>query len=249
MSWLFSQALVAEYSAANSSAGAPSAPSSTTPTPPAFLWRDKTTDAWSRFPSGMTCEPLTDDRGKELLTWFREGFLAPTSALPSKTRKGLRVKRAASGPKWPESLAKWDRDTSSWKTAQRLLFADSVESLETFPRWGLMRGGELLAQTPVDFNITEPGSGWLPTPTATDGKGGTTAIRADTGKQRTDQLRHYVKIHFGVTYPNPSWLDEVMGFPTDWTALAPVATPKFQQWLRSHGVSSADPDSTQPHTC
>ena len=110
-----------------------------------------------------------------------------------------------------------------------------------------MRGGELLAQTPVDFNTTEPGSGWLPTPTATDGKGGTTTIRKDTGRQRTDQLRHYVKIRFGVTYPNPSWLDKVMGFPTDWTALAPVATPKFQQWQLSHGVSLAAQERTTQH--
>jgi hypothetical protein len=28
-----------------------------------------------------------------------------------------------------------------------------------------------------------------------------------------------------------------------------LATDKFQQWLRSHGVCSAAPDSTQPHTC
>jgi hypothetical protein len=206
MSWLFSQALVAEYSAESCSAGEPSAPSNTTPTPQAFLWRDKTTDAWSRFPSGLTCEPLMESRGEELLKSFLAGFHAPTSALPAKARAS-KAKKAASGPKWPESLAKWDRDTSSWKTAQRLLFADSVECLETFPRWGLMRAGELLAQTPVDFNITEPDSGWLPTPTATDGKGGTTSIRKDTGRQRTDQLRHYVKIRFGVTYPNPSWLD------------------------------------------
>jgi hypothetical protein len=93
----------------------------------------------------------------------------------------------------------------------------------------------------VDFNITEPDCGWLPTPTATDGKGGTTAIRASTGKQRTDQLRHYVKIRFGVTYPNPDWLDEVMGFPTGWTALTPPETLKFQQWSASHGISSARP--------
>jgi hypothetical protein len=239
MSWLFSQALVAEYSEASSSGGTPSAPLNTTPTPQAFLWRDKTTDAWNRFPSGLTCEPLTDDRGEGLLKSFLAGFLVQTSALPGKARAS-KAKKAASGLKWPESLAKWDRDTSSWKTAQRLLFADSVECLETFPRWGLMRAGELLAQTPVDFNITEPDSGWLPTPTATDGKGGTTSIRKDTGRQRTDQLRHYVKIRFGVTYPNPGWLDEVMGFPIGWTALDALATPKWHQWLRSHGVCSAD---------
>jgi hypothetical protein len=241
MSWLFSQALAAEYSEANSSDGTPSVPSNTTPTPQAFLSRDKTTDAWNRFPSGMTCEPLTESRGEALLKWYRAGFLAPTSVLRGKARAST-AKKAASGPKWPESLARWDRDTCSWKTAQRLLFADSVECLETFPRWGLMRAGELLAQTPVDFNITEPDSGWLPTPTATDGKGGTTTIRKDTGKQRTDQLRHYVKIRFGVTYPNPNWLDKVMGFPTGWTALDALETPKWHQWLRSHGASLADPN-------
>jgi hypothetical protein len=246
MSWLFSQALVEAYSEASSLDGRPSAPSNTMPTPQAFLSRDKTTDAWSRFPSGMTCEPLTEKRGEELLTWFRAVFLAPTYRLPAKAGAST-AKKAASGPKWPESLAKFDRDSCSWKTAQRLLFADSVECLEIFPRWGLMRGGELLAQTPVDFNTTEPGSGWLPTPTATDGKGGTTTIRKDTGRQRTDQLRHYVKIRFGVTYPNPSWLDKVMGFPTDWTALAPVATPKFQQWQLSHGVSLAAQERTTQH--
>ena len=246
MSWLFSQALVEAFSEANSLDGTPSAPSNTTPTPQAFLWRDKTTDAWSRFPSGMTCEPLTESRGEELLRSFLAAFPAPTYQSPAKAKVST-AKRAASGPRWSESLAKFDRNTFSWKTAQRLLFADSVECLETFPRWGLMRAGELLAQTPVDFNITEPGSGWLPTPTATDGKGGTTSIRKDTGRQRTDQLRHYVKIRFGVTYPNPSWLDKVMGFPTGWTALARVETPKFQQWQLSHGVSLAAQEHTTQH--
>jgi hypothetical protein len=42
--------------------------------------------------------------------------------------------------------------------------------------------------------------------------------------------RHYVKLRFGVTYPNlragstKLWVSRL-----DWTALAPVATPKFQQ--------------------
>jgi hypothetical protein len=86
MSWLFSQALVAEYSEASCSGGTPSVPSNTTPTPQAFLSRDKTTDAWSRFPSGLTCEPLTDDSGEELLKSFRAGFLAKT--LVSRARGG-----------------------------------------------------------------------------------------------------------------------------------------------------------------
>ena len=84
MSWLFSQALVAEYSAASCSDGARSALLSGSPTPRAFLPPDRMT-AFSR-PSrfGMTFGPLTDTLGAELLTWFREASRARTSAQPVK---------------------------------------------------------------------------------------------------------------------------------------------------------------------
>ena len=58
----------------NFSDGEPSARSNSTPTPQAYLWRDKTTDVWPRFPFGMTCEPLTDDHGKGVLMSFLEAF-------------------------------------------------------------------------------------------------------------------------------------------------------------------------------
>ena len=78
MSWLFSQALVAEYSAASCSDGARSALSSGSPTPRAFLPPDRMT-AFSR-PSrfGMTFGPLTGTLGAELLTWFLEASRAKT---------------------------------------------------------------------------------------------------------------------------------------------------------------------------
>jgi hypothetical protein len=120
MSWLFSQALVAAYSEANSLDGTPSAPSNTTPTPQAFLSRDKTTDAWSRFPSGMTCEPLTESRGEELLTWFRAVFLAPTYRLPARAPESPASSQDC-GAKWRASSARFDRNTFSWKTAPLLV--------------------------------------------------------------------------------------------------------------------------------
>jgi hypothetical protein len=39
---------------------------------------------------------------------------------------------------------------------------------------------------------------------------------------------------------NPDWTEWLMGWPIGLTASAPLVTDKFQQWLRSHGVSSAD---------
>lgn len=79
MSWLFSRALVAECSPGICLDGEPSAPSNTNPTPLLYSSSDKMMEFCRRSRSGMTCEPLTESHGEELLTWFLEGFLAPTS--------------------------------------------------------------------------------------------------------------------------------------------------------------------------
>lgn len=158
MSWHISRALMETYeslpcslgqagesSAATSSDGEPSAPSSTTPTPQAYCVRDKTTEAWSRFPSGMTCAPLTADRGEELLTWYRAAFRAKTSAPPEKAPASTASDQGC-GQRWQGSLAKYDRDSRSWKTRQCLLAGGLEEFSETWPRWGTVRDGELYRQ-------------------------------------------------------------------------------------------------------
>jgi hypothetical protein len=188
MSWLFSQALVEAYSEASSLDGRPSAPSNTMPTPQAFLSRDKTTDAWSRFPSGMTCEPLTEKRGEELLTWFRAGFLAPTYRPQSKTPKASTEAPADCGAKWQESSVRYDLATSSWKTARCLLSEDLPWSSVTLPKWGMMRNGELWERATPALPTTEKGSGSWVTPNARDWKDtpGMATIRKD-GRTKIDQ--------------------------------------------------------------
>ena len=238
MSWLYSQALVAAYSAANSSAGIPCAPSSGTPTPQAYLSPDRTTEAWNRFPSGMTCEPLTANHGEALLTWFREDSRAkicPAKPLFTTGSTALTASAADSGASLPVSWAKYDRATHSLRTRQCLLFEDSTECCATLPRWGMMRAGDVSERTPPDWITNANESGLLPTVLATDWKGGTTAIRKDRGDLRTDQWRDYVKIKYGLTYPHPTHSELRMGWPQGWTELAALGTDKFQQWLRSHG--------------
>ena len=78
----------------------------------------------------------------------------------------------------------------------------------------------------------------LPTPVATDWKGGTSAIRKDTGKQRLDQWRDYVKSVYGMTYPHPTHSEMRMDWPAGWTDLKPLETDKFQQWQHLHLLSS-----------
>ena len=84
MSWLFSRALVEEYLGENSLDGEQCAPSSGNPTPQAYLPPDKTIRFWNLSRYGMTCKPLTESRGEELLMLFRAGFRAKTSVAQEK---------------------------------------------------------------------------------------------------------------------------------------------------------------------
>lgn len=233
MSWLFSQALVGAYSEANSSAGAPSAPSNGTATPQAYLWPDKMTESWNRFPSGMTCEPLTASHGEGLLTWFREASLAKTSAQRAKAQ-GLTESAVGCGNTWPESLAKYDPASCSWKTRQCSLFEDSDECLETFPRWGTMRGGELWELATPEHLTSENESGFWPTPQMVDYKGTSSGSKF---QQRNAQFATWAngEAISGTIYPHPDFYDALMAWPTGWSALNALGTDRFQQWLRSHG--------------
>ena len=87
MSWLFSRVLVEEYLGENFSDGEQSAPLSGNPTPQAYLPSDKTIRFWNLSRYGMTCKPLTESRGEELLMSFRAGFRARTLAAQEKEQE------------------------------------------------------------------------------------------------------------------------------------------------------------------
>lgn len=243
MSWLFSRALVEAYSAANCSGGERFAPSKSTPTPQAYLWRDKTTDAWSRFPSGMTCEPLTADRGGAVLTWFREGFPVRTSVKPEPDG-GSMGRVLGYGGTWRGSLAKFDRVSSSWRTHGELFVEDCAQSSLIWPEWGMMRDGALWEHRPPVLRKGGKGSGWWPTPMASD------SIRcrkfpAWLSKHREKQrangtggasgIFEVAAAEFG-QLPTISFSEWLNGIPEGWVfAFRPLATSKFRQWLDSHG--------------
>jgi hypothetical protein len=166
MSWLFSQALVEEYSGVTSSDGELSAQLSGNPTQLAYLPPDKMT-AFSRLSRfGMTFKPLTADRGEELLTLYLAAFPAKTSQQPGEAQE-LTEPDPECGHTWQELLARYDRATSLWKTPQCSLLGDYTEFSETWPRWGLMRDGvSYQRQTLVrPTGETESGLWLMPTPT------------------------------------------------------------------------------------
>lgn len=239
MSWHYSQALAAAYWAASSSDGAPSAPSKSTPTPAAYYWPDKTTghSRLSRF--GMTSEPLMERLGEAVLMWFREGFPARTSAQQD-AELVSRASDPACGWKWPESSAKYDPVSRSWKTRQSLLLGGLAPFSETWPRWGLMRDGELSAQRTLVPPTCENESGLLPTPTRRDYR--SENCSAEYAAKRNAHAR-------GKTLPwvaglggrmNPAWTEWLMGWVIGWTALSPLETARFREWLQQHGDCSQE---------
>ncbi len=164
MSWHFSRALVEEFLEANSSAGEQSTPSSSNNTHGMCWSPGKTMDASSRSRSGMMYEPLTESRGEELLTWFLEVFRARTYPAPEKAPES-QESAVDSGRSLPGSLAKLDRVTSSWKTAQCLLDGDLEPFSGTWPRWGTMRNGECWERLTPERRTSGIESGSFPTPT------------------------------------------------------------------------------------
>jgi hypothetical protein len=165
MSWLYSRALVAEYSGEGSLAGGQSAPLSATPTPQAYCLPDKTTECSRLSRYGMTFAPLTDDLGEAVLTSFLAAFPAKTLAWPERAQD-LTEPVAGSGRKWPVSLARFDPDSCLWKTAQRSLLEDSDECLVTWPRSGMTVDGQCWELPTLARRTSGIGSGvWLPTPT------------------------------------------------------------------------------------
>jgi hypothetical protein len=167
MSWHFSQALVAAFSGERSSGGEPSAPSSLTPMPAMCWLPGRTTDAFRPSRSGMTCEPLTADRGAELLTWClgvsRAKTFPPLARAPESAAPAL-----DSGERWHALLVKFDPASCGWKTA-RCLWEEGLDwSCLTLPRWGSLRDGELWERATPGLPTRERESGFLPTPRAGD---------------------------------------------------------------------------------
>ena len=172
MSWLYSQVLVEAFLEDTSLDGEQCVQSSGSSTPQAYCAPDKMTgfSRLSRF--GMTYKPLTESRGEELLTLYREAFHAKTSQPQGKVSESM-GKEVGCGEKWRGSFTKYDPDSSMWRTHQCSLLGDLEPFSETWPQWGLMRNGECWEQTTLERTIRGTGYGFeerLPTPTASDYK-------------------------------------------------------------------------------
>lgn len=240
MSWLFSQALVEEYSGESYSGGEQFVQLSVMPMQHKFWHRDKTIEFSNLSRFGLTCKVLTENHGKELLMSFLAASRARTSASQERV-KVLMVNNPECGNIWRASSMKFDRDSCSWRIHHSLFPGDLSESLVTLPAWGSMLDGEILEQSTPVIITTGNVSGLLPTPTATDHKGSTPnqVIRRANHTHKGLTLREWLAKFSRAektVYPNPGFLEKVMGWPIGWTELSQLETGKFQRWQQEHGI-------------
>lgn len=217
--------------------GAPDALLKLIPTQEASCSLGRETDACPGFRYGTTSKHSQAKNGAVTSTSSPEG--SPARIFHAQTRKlrESQVKEAGFGWKWPESLMKWDQDTCSWKMRQCSLLVGLDEFSGTWPTWGMMRDGECWELIAPAWTIPGKDSGLLPTPLASDHRGGHTKGRAATPRTKAGRpraWRDYVNQEYDMTYPHPTHSELRMAWPIGWTALEPLEMGKFRQWLELH---------------
>jgi len=252
MSWLYIPVPASEFGERNTySDGGPCATSRTTPTASESCKPESGTDCSTTPPSGMTSAPSTGDPG---LDWWMSSR-RDSPANPGARRENVleRWMSAISGLIPFASLEKSGPDTACWRTPQ-----DSFEpgtsrlSARALPRAGMMLAGKLYRRRSWARRINAIACGLWPTPTADNvnerkkkyAQGGTslnTAVRFPTpvatmwkNRETSPHSRDLQKFIGGTL--NPDWVEWLMGCPIGSTALEPLATDKFQSWLRLHGI-------------
>ena len=149
---------------------------------------------------------------------------------------GLMEQDQECGKKWQESLAKLDQNSYLWKIAQCSLLEDLEQSLQTFPKWGSMRNGELWEQTTPSYLTEESEYGcWLPTPTVSMKNGAASKRYRHSEEYRGSMPMEWIRVSKDCgQYLHPDYAELVMDFPDKWTDLKPLEMHKYQEWLDSH---------------
>lgn len=171
MSWHYLQGLEEVSSEAIFWDGEQFVPSSGQTTLGRYCLPDSETEFSHDSPSGTTCRHSTESRGEGGSMLSPVDSLARTSAQPEKAQEST-AHVPECGSTWPGSFARFDRDSSLWRTPQCSLLEGLDVFLETWPRWGTMRNGECWVRETSVPRTNEIESGSWQTP-CLPGNGGT----------------------------------------------------------------------------
>lgn len=151
----------------------------------------------------------------------------PTAVMTCESPENMRARAARNG---------YQNGTKFGSLESQVMYDPKVKSLLKTPcamdafadkrkSRGVSGTSGTLAQEIASGYVEKRGLYLLPIPTARDHKGGTTAIRKDTGRQRVDQLDSFIAIKCSQGTDgkgfrlSPLFTEEMMGFPLMWTTL------------------------------
>lgn len=196
--------------------------------------------------NGETSEKSQEKKslnGAEQLTLFQEDSLAKISLSPVQGEE-LKEKDQGFGRRCSESFAKYDQDIASWKTSQLCLDGGLELFLETWPRAGLMRNGNVYLLNSLEQDTEEIESGLLPTPNVADAgaggvinektkiilKGNTLRKLSNSGQDYGLSLARFVQM-----FPTPQAQDHKCSLKTKYFNLVNILkgrpNPIFVEWL------------------
>lgn len=223
---------------AGSSDGPPDALLRLIPTAAPCSSHDSETEPCPHSPYGTTVRPSMDDHGEDRSTSCLEDSLVRTFPSTEKAQGCLGTDLDLDGKTSPVSSEKLDPRTPSLRTAVTSGPKVLTKCSKTLPTWGMMRDGVLSVVPTLAPHIDAIECGSWATPTVA------TAQRLHWGFSQTGRRRYGAEIeknmrHDFSTYgkPTPEPFEWLMGWPIGWTDLNPLATDKFQAWLRLHGRS------------
>lgn len=215
--------------------------------------RECGTDSFQLPPSGMTCKLCGATRWVTGSTLFTGDSHVRTSVLQA---MGLawQESEADFSSKWSESWKKFIPRSYFSKMSRPFELADWIKSSGHFPIFGMTVDGRVYLPQMLEPRTSENDGGCWPTPRASDGEKGGPNQRGSKGdlalpavhKWRTPRARdgmgrgpsdpkkllqqgHSVSLHDQVGGQlNPTWVEWLMGYPLEWTALEDWA----MQWFR-----------------
>lgn len=254
MSWLYLPAQVEDCSLPNTcSDGKPSATSKTQPIQSGCSRPGSKTATSTTLQSGATSEPSTEHPGVD--AWISS--LLASRASPGQQEASTKDKSipATSGPTPFALLEKSSPRGYYWRTLQSCFIAltnttdhpTSPASPHSWPPAGTWDNGAAYPLPPLDSNTNGNGCGLLPTPVTRDGASFYvttyhTALRIMHRKGSTSRQLHWSQ--YGTVFhdlkkgwANPRFSELMMGWPTGWTDLQPLARARFRQWLQQLGES------------
>jgi hypothetical protein len=253
MSWHCSLALVEEFSGQSYLDGEQCALLRSSRTAEKFFFDAKKKKSSKHFPSGTTSEHSAAESGVE--KWMSSLPDSRANHSPSQENNSEKMTNVTFGPKPLEPFVRYNQGSAYWKTSQACLdLGISDEYLETWPRAGIMQDGACWGLVTLGHHIDEIGCGYMPTPTcagwASEGQQALLKNACLSGRMTKDQAERAMSRHFRPTVwttdgnfqwrdglkLNPNYWEWMMDWGIGWTALKPLATDKFQQWLEQHGI-------------